>query len=193
MQPFFSWVAGHVSCPAVTKRASPGTGDCPGPPSDPAQQVPGREARRLGGTSPEGARGRCRCRPYGKDGGRSRTPDGVVSANGLTSVRTYAVVVRATEGAQAVLRQLAADLEPDWETTTVEFKRRVILKRDKEKTEFVRDVLGLATTKAPLSPVTFRGTADIRLFNPSVSVSAIRYSPCGSSSNRLRQWAAAVV
>lgn len=61
---------------------------------------------------------------------------------------TYAGVVRATEGAQAALRQLVADLLPDWETTTVEFKRQVNLKRDKEKAEFVRDVLALATTKA---------------------------------------------
>jgi len=55
---------------------------------------------------------------------------------------TYAGIVRATEGTQAALRQLVADLVPEWETTTVEFKR------DKEKAEFVRDVLALATTKA---------------------------------------------
>jgi hypothetical protein len=61
---------------------------------------------------------------------------------------TYAGIVRATEGTQAALRQLVADLVPDWETTTVEFKRQVNLKRDKEKAEFVRDVLALATTKA---------------------------------------------
>jgi hypothetical protein len=61
---------------------------------------------------------------------------------------TYAGIVRATEGVQAALRQLVADLVPDWETTTVEFKRQVNLKRDKEKAEFVRDVLALATTKA---------------------------------------------
>jgi hypothetical protein len=61
---------------------------------------------------------------------------------------TYAGIVRATEGAQAALRQLVADLVPEWETTTVEFKRQVNLKQDKEKAEFVRDVLALATTKA---------------------------------------------
>ena len=61
---------------------------------------------------------------------------------------TYAGIVRATEGEQAALRQLVADLVPEWETTTVEFKRQVNLKRDKEKAEFVRDVLALATTKA---------------------------------------------
>jgi Putative DNA-binding domain len=61
---------------------------------------------------------------------------------------TYAGIVRATEGARTALRQLVADLVPDWETTTVEFKRQVNLKRDKEKAEFVRDVLALATTKA---------------------------------------------
>jgi Putative DNA-binding domain len=61
---------------------------------------------------------------------------------------TYAGIVRATEGMQAALRQLVADLLPDWETTTVEFKRLVNLNRDKEKAEFVRDVLALATTKA---------------------------------------------
>ena len=61
---------------------------------------------------------------------------------------TYAGIVRTTEGAQAALRQLVADLVPDWETTTVEFKRQVNLARDREKAEFVRDVLALATTKA---------------------------------------------
>ena len=61
---------------------------------------------------------------------------------------TYAGIVRVTEGPQAALRQLVADLVPDWETTTVEFKRQLSLKRDKEKAEFVRDVLALATTKA---------------------------------------------
>jgi len=60
---------------------------------------------------------------------------------------TYAGIVRATEGTQAALRQLVADLVPEWETTTVGFKRQVNLKRDKEKAEFVRDVLALATTK----------------------------------------------
>jgi Schlafen, AlbA_2 len=61
---------------------------------------------------------------------------------------TYVGIVRATEGTEAALRQLVADLLPEWETTTVEFKRQVNLKRDKEKAEFVRDVLALATTKA---------------------------------------------
>jgi Schlafen, AlbA_2 len=61
---------------------------------------------------------------------------------------TYAGIVRATEGEQAALRQLVADLVPEWETTTVEFKRQLNLNRDKEKAEFVRDILALATTKA---------------------------------------------
>jgi hypothetical protein len=43
---------------------------------------------------------------------------------------------------------LVADLVPEWATTTVEFKGQVNLKRNKEKAEFVRDVLALATTKA---------------------------------------------
>jgi len=61
---------------------------------------------------------------------------------------TYKGVVRATEAEQAALRELVAGLLPDWETTTVEFKRELNLKRNKEKAELVRDVLALATTKA---------------------------------------------
>src|SRR6266566_1220109 len=61
---------------------------------------------------------------------------------------TYAGVVRATEAEQAALRELIVGLLPDWETTTVEFKRELNLKRNKEKAELVRDVLALATTKA---------------------------------------------
>lgn len=36
----------------------------------------------------------------------------------------------------------------EWETTTVDFKRELHLKTKKEKAEFARDILGLATTKS---------------------------------------------
>jgi Putative DNA-binding domain len=68
--------------------------------------------------------------------------------NAIDLYPTYVGVVRATESEQADQRRLVADLLPEWETTTVEFKLELNLKRDKEKAEFVRDVLALATTKA---------------------------------------------
>lgn len=37
---------------------------------------------------------------------------------------TYLGIVRVTEGVQAALRQLVADLVPDWETTTVSSSAR---------------------------------------------------------------------
>lgn len=44
---------------------------------------------------------------------------------------------------------LIRNLLPDWESTNVDFKRELNLGRDKEKAEFVRDVLALANTKSP--------------------------------------------
>lgn len=41
-----------------------------------------------------------------------------------------------------------AELAAEWETTTVEFKREVTLGSPRQKGEFVKDVLGLVTTKA---------------------------------------------
>ncbi len=40
------------------------------------------------------------------------------------------------------------DLVKDWETTNVDFKRELKLDTKKQKTEFAKDVLGLATTKS---------------------------------------------
>jgi hypothetical protein len=60
----------------------------------------------------------------------------------------YVGVVRASEAEQTEWQALVDELLPEWETVTVEFKRSVQLGRDKEKAEFVRDILALATTKA---------------------------------------------
>jgi Putative DNA-binding domain len=61
---------------------------------------------------------------------------------------TYAGIVRATEQVQTELQHLVAGLLPEWETTTVEFKRQLDLATKTDKAEFIRDILALATTKS---------------------------------------------
>jgi hypothetical protein len=61
---------------------------------------------------------------------------------------TYVGVVVATEAVQSEWQELLASLLEEWETTNVDFKRELNLKRDKEKARFVRNVLALATTKS---------------------------------------------
>jgi hypothetical protein len=61
---------------------------------------------------------------------------------------TYIGIVRSTEGTQSEWQALVSKLIEDWETTSVEFKEALHLARDKEKAEFVRDILALATTKS---------------------------------------------
>jgi len=61
---------------------------------------------------------------------------------------TYVGVVVATEAVQTEWQELLASLLEEWETTSVDFKRELHLKRDKEKAKFVRNVLALATTKS---------------------------------------------
>lgn len=62
---------------------------------------------------------------------------------------TYSGVVRTTRKETTEWQTLIQALLPDWENTNVDFKRELKLGRDKEKAEFVRDVLGLANTKSP--------------------------------------------
>jgi hypothetical protein len=59
----------------------------------------------------------------------------------------YHSLVRATEAETSDLTDLVRRLVPDWETTNVEFKRQLHLDTADEKAEFIRDVLGLATTQ----------------------------------------------
>ena len=61
---------------------------------------------------------------------------------------TYRGFVRIREAAPTVTRALIEELLPDWETTTVEFKRELVLERPREKAELVKDICALATTKA---------------------------------------------
>ena len=60
----------------------------------------------------------------------------------------YVGIVRVTRQTETELGKVIRNCLAEWETTTVDFKRLLNLKRDKEKAEFVRDVLGLATTKS---------------------------------------------
>lgn len=61
---------------------------------------------------------------------------------------TYAAVVRITQHVAGDWQRRTAVLLEEGETTTVDFKRVLRLDGERDKGEFVRDVLGLATTKA---------------------------------------------
>jgi hypothetical protein len=61
---------------------------------------------------------------------------------------TYAGVVRVTRRAVSEGQTLVASLLRDWETTTVEFKRELVLGTPKANAEFGRDITALANTKA---------------------------------------------
>lgn len=63
-------------------------------------------------------------------------------------VPTYVGIIRVTREAETKWTKLVNQLVEEWETTNVEFKRELNLSRDKEKAEFVRDILGLATTNS---------------------------------------------
>jgi hypothetical protein len=61
---------------------------------------------------------------------------------------TYRGFVRIREAAPSVTRAMIEQFLPDWETTTVEFKRELVLERPREKAELAKDICALATTKA---------------------------------------------
>lgn len=61
---------------------------------------------------------------------------------------TYRGVVLATQQVATEWQQRLAEMAEEWETTTVEYKREVKLDSPTQKGEFVKDILGLATTKA---------------------------------------------
>lgn len=61
---------------------------------------------------------------------------------------TYLGIVRVTREVETEWTKLIKQLVDEWETTNVDFKRELNLNHDKEKAEFVRDILGLATTKS---------------------------------------------
>jgi hypothetical protein len=63
-------------------------------------------------------------------------------------VSTYAGLVTVTREEQSTWLPVVQEAIEEWETTNVDFKRQLNLKSDKEKAEFVRDVLALATTKS---------------------------------------------
>jgi len=63
-------------------------------------------------------------------------------------IPTYIGITRITREVETEWSNLMKQLVDEWETTNVDFKRELNLNRDKEKAEFVRDILGLATTKS---------------------------------------------
>jgi hypothetical protein len=63
-------------------------------------------------------------------------------------IPTYVGIVRATRQAETEWGRTIRQLVKEWETTTVEFKRELNLKRSREKAKFVSRVMGLATTRS---------------------------------------------
>jgi hypothetical protein len=61
---------------------------------------------------------------------------------------TYYGIVRATQQVLSAWQATLPDLIDVWETTSVEFKRELSLRKVDDKAEFVRDILALATTQA---------------------------------------------
>ena len=61
---------------------------------------------------------------------------------------TYRGVVRSTRQIENEWREGLDALVAEWETVTVDFKEQLNLRSDREKAEFIKDVLALATTKA---------------------------------------------
>lgn len=61
---------------------------------------------------------------------------------------TYGGFVRVTQQEPTAIRELVSGLVPEWETTTVEFKREIPLAKANQKAEFVKNLCALATTKA---------------------------------------------
>lgn len=61
---------------------------------------------------------------------------------------TYRGFVRTRESEPTVLHQKIDELLPEWETTTVEFKREIPLETRMQRAEFAKDLCALATTKA---------------------------------------------
>lgn len=62
---------------------------------------------------------------------------------------TYAGIVRATQREISELERLIAELEKEWELPNVDFKRELSVDTDEQKSEFVKDMIALATTQLP--------------------------------------------
>lgn len=73
--------------------------------------------------------------------------DGGGRGNEWVSIN-YRGAVLAMRKEQSEWQVLVRELLVEWENTNVEFKRELKLKSDKEKAEFVRDILGLVTTRS---------------------------------------------
>jgi hypothetical protein len=63
-------------------------------------------------------------------------------------IPTYQGLVWATRRGFTVESKFIDELVKEWETTNIEFKREIGLDTKKQKAEFAKDVLGLATTKS---------------------------------------------
>jgi hypothetical protein len=83
-----------------------------------------------------------------EESGLIRTRRTTGSLSGVAFRPTYRGIVFATQQLTTEWQQRLAAMVEEWETTTVEFKREVRLNTWAQKGEFVKDTLGLATTKA---------------------------------------------
>lgn len=81
---------------------------------------------------------------------RNHLTEGPGAMSGGVMLRpTYAGVVRATQRETSELERLIAELEGRWELPNVDFKRELSIETDEQKSEFVKDMIALATTQLP--------------------------------------------
>jgi hypothetical protein len=83
-----------------------------------------------------------------EEGGLIRARRATGSLGALRLRPTYRGVVRATRQDATEWQERLEQLVAEWETVTVDFKEQLSLKGQRQKAEFVKDVLALATTKA---------------------------------------------
>lgn len=82
------------------------------------------------------------------DAGLVRKRLAMGSLAGARARPTYRGVVFATQQVTTEWQQRLTEMAEEWETTTVEYKLEVKLGNPTQKSEFIKDILGLATTKA---------------------------------------------
>ena len=81
-------------------------------------------------------------------GGRGMLTERAYLGGHIDISPTYLGIVRVTRQVESDFGKLVRVCVSEWETTNVDFKRELNLSSNKEKAEFIRDVLGLATTKS---------------------------------------------
>ena len=80
---------------------------------------------------------------------RNHLTEGPSAMSGVMVRPIYAGIVRASQRETSELERLTAELEKEWELPNVDFKREQSVDPDEQKSEFVKDMIALATTQLP--------------------------------------------